>query len=79
METTYQPAKTATLPLDELDTPPFSLGQLVWRRFRRHKMAMFGAVLMILLFIYSIGGAFGFPESYANFADTSLRLSPPSA
>jgi peptide/nickel transport system permease protein len=55
------------------------LGQLVWRRFRRHKMAMFGVVVMILLFVYSIGGALVFPESYANFADTPLRLSPPSA
>jgi len=79
MGTTYQPAKIAALPLDELDTPSFSLGQLVWRRFRRHKMAMFGVVVMILLFIYSFGSVFIFPESYANFADTSLRLSPPSA
>ena len=27
---------------DELETPPLTLGQLTWRRFRRHKMAMFG-------------------------------------
>jgi peptide/nickel transport system permease protein len=79
METAYQPAPIATLPLDELDTPPFSLGQLVWRRFRRHKMALFGAVVIVLLFVYSFGSAFIFPESYANFADTPLRLSPPSA
>jgi hypothetical protein len=32
----------ASLPLDELEAPPLSLGQLTWRRFRRHKMAMFG-------------------------------------
>ena len=78
MGTTYQPAKIATLPLDELDTPQFSLGQLVWRRFRRHKMAMFGAVVMVLLCAYTIIGVLVFPESYANFNDTSLRLSPPS-
>jgi peptide/nickel transport system permease protein len=71
--------QVATLLPDELETPPFSLGQLVWRRFRRHKMAMFGVVVMILLFVYSIGGAWVFPESYANYADTPLRLSPPSA
>jgi len=79
METTRQASHVATLLPDELDTPPFSLGQLVWRRFRRHKMAMFGAVVMILLFVYSFGGSLVFPESYANFADTSLRLSLPSA
>lgn len=78
METTYHPPVPSLLP-DELETPPFSLGQLVWRRFRRHKMAMFGAVTLILLFVYSFGGALIFPESYANYTDTSLRLSPPSA
>ena len=79
METTPQPAQVATLLPDELETPPLSLGQLVWRRFRRHKMAMFGAVTLILLVVYSFGGALVFPESYANFADTPLRLAAPSA
>jgi peptide/nickel transport system permease protein len=79
METASQPAPIVSLLPDELETPPLSLGQLVWRRFRRHKMAMFGAVTLILLFVYSFGGALIFPESYANFADTPLRLSAPSA
>jgi peptide/nickel transport system permease protein len=79
METTSQPVQIATLLPDELETPPLSLGQLVWRRFRRHKMAMFGAVTLILLFVYSFGGALILPESYANFVDTSLRLTGPSA
>jgi peptide/nickel transport system permease protein len=73
------PAKIAILPPDELDTPPLSLGQLTWRRFRRHKMAIFGAVTLILLFVYAFGGALILPESYANYADTPLRLKPPSA
>jgi peptide/nickel transport system permease protein len=79
MERASQPAPIVSLLPDELETPPLSLGQLVWRRFRRHKMAMFGAVTLILLFVYSFGGALIFPESYANFADTPLRLSAPSA
>jgi peptide/nickel transport system permease protein len=79
METTPQPAQIVSLIPDELETPPLSLGQLVWRRFRRHKMAMFGAVTLILLFFYSFGGALILPESYANFVDTSLRLTAPSA
>ncbi len=79
METTPPPAPAASLLPDELETPPLSLRQLVWRRFRRHKMAMFGAVTLILLFVYSFGGALVFPESYANFADTPLRLTAPSA
>jgi peptide/nickel transport system permease protein len=71
--------KVVFLPVDELDTPPLTLGQLTWRRFRRHKMAMFGGVTLILLFLYSFGGALFLPESYANYADTPLRLNQPSA
>ena len=53
--------------------------QLVRLRFLRHKMAVFGAVMLILLFVYSFGGAFFFKEAEANFTDTRLRLSTPSA
>ncbi len=68
-----------SLPVDELEAPPLTLAQLTWRRFRRHKMAVFGAVVLILLFLYSFGGAIVVSESYANYTDTSLSLSPPSA
>ena len=76
---TSNPAQMASLPLDELETPPISLGQLTWRRFRRHKMAMFGGVILIFLFIYSFGGALILSEKYANYADTAMRLTAPSA
>jgi peptide/nickel transport system permease protein len=64
---------------DELETPPLSLGQLAWRRFRRHKMAMFGVVILILLVLYSFGGSFFLSEKYANYTDTTLRLTGPSS
>jgi len=64
--------------LDELETPPLSLGQLAWRRFRRHKMAIFGTVMIILIFLYCFGGMLVFSEADANFNDTSDRLQPPS-
>jgi peptide/nickel transport system permease protein len=69
----------ARLTTDELETPPLSLGQLAWRRFKRHKMAIFGTITLVLLFVYAFGGALVFSESYANKTDTSLRLQPPSA
>jgi peptide/nickel transport system permease protein len=72
------PSSIATLAPDELVTPPLSLSQLVWRRFRRHKMALFGMMALILLFLYSFGGALIFPESYSNLANTPIRLSGPS-
>lgn len=64
---------------DELETPPLSLGQLTWRRFRRHRMAIFGAVALIFLVLYSFGGALFFSEADANRTDTGKRLQAPSA
>src|SRR4030065_87769 len=64
---------------DVLEAPPLTLGQLTWRRFRRHKMAIFGAITLFLLFIYSFGGAFVFSEKYANFTETGARLQAPSS
>ncbi len=63
---------------DELEAPPLSLGQLTWRRFRRHKMAIFGAVTLVLLFLYCFGGAIFLSEADANRTETGLRLSAPS-
>jgi peptide/nickel transport system permease protein len=76
--TAPSPKSVAQLLPDELQTPPLTLGQLAWRRFRRHKLAIFGAVTLTLLFLYSFGGALIYPESYANFTQTSLRLNAPS-
>ncbi|MFM8320520.1 MAG: ABC transporter permease [Chloroflexota bacterium] len=71
-------APLASLTPDELDTPPLSLGQLTWRRFRRHRMAMFGGVVLVLLILYSFGGAFFISEDQANQTESSVRLQPPS-
>jgi peptide/nickel transport system permease protein len=65
--------------IQEVEPPPLSLGQLTWRRFRRHRMAIFGAVMLIMLFLYSFGGTFIVTEDYANHTDTKLRLKPPSS
>ncbi len=53
----------ASLPADELEAPPLTIWQLTWRRFRRHKMAMFGSVMLALLLLYAIGGAFLLSEA----------------
>ncbi len=63
----------------EIEAAPLSLRELVWRRFRRHKMAMAGVVIIILLVLYAILGAFFFSEADANRTNTALRLQPPSA
>ena len=51
---------------------PLTPTQLAWRRFRRHKMAMFGLFLLALLIVYAVGGAFVFTEAYANTTDRTL-------
>lgn len=76
MQTTMEEA-VASIP-DQSTAQALSLRQMVWRRFRRHKMAMAGVVMLILLVLYSFGGALLVTEEYANYTDTSIRLQPPS-
>lgn len=71
------PAITKLAP-DELEAPPLSLGQLTWKRFRRHRMAIFGSITLILLMLYSFGGALIFDEAYANRTETAANLQSPS-
>jgi peptide/nickel transport system permease protein len=71
-------SSVARLVPDELEAPPLSLRELVWRRFRRHKMAIFGLVVLVLLVGYAFFPSFFISEDYANHTDTSLRLRAPS-
>ncbi|PKO13977.1 MAG: hypothetical protein CVU39_16490 [Chloroflexi bacterium HGW-Chloroflexi-10] len=64
---------------EDFKTEPLTPGQLVWMRFKRHKMAVFGIIILFLLILYSFGGAFFFSEAEANFTDTKIRLTAPSA
>lgn len=68
----------AQLAPDELETPPLSLGQLVWRRFRRHRMAIFGSITLLIIVIYAFGGMLIFSEADANRTDTGARLQAPT-
>jgi peptide/nickel transport system permease protein len=77
--------------LAENPTPPLSPTALAVRRFRKHRMAILGLGLMILLLLYVTFGGFlshGYcapidqtlsGEAYANCNDTSLKLQAPSA
>jgi peptide/nickel transport system permease protein len=71
-------SQIASLTVDELETPPLNLNQLAWRRFRRHKPAMIGLVVLALLILYALGGSIIYSESDANYNDTSQRLQAPS-
>lgn len=62
-----------------LDRPPLTPMQMVTRRFRRHKMAMFGLFLLCVLILYAVGGPFVVSEEYANYVELENRLQAPSA
>jgi len=58
---------------------PLTPEQLIWRRFRKHRMALAGTIGIILLLIFILVGSFLVPEDAANSVDLRARLSPPSA
>jgi peptide/nickel transport system permease protein len=65
--------------ISEIEKPPLLLSQLVFLRFKRHKMAVAGVFILILLIFYAIGGTFFKSEAYSLVTDTSIRLNAPSS
>ena len=59
--------------------PALSPGQLIWRRFRKHRLALVGSCGILLLIIFIVVGSILVPESKANSVDLRARLSPPSS
>jgi len=51
-------------------------GQLIWRRFRRHKLAMIGAVTLALLCLMAIFAPLISPEDFLNWDYLALNLHP---
>lgn len=56
-----------------------SPSQLVWRRFRKHRMALIGAIGIVLLFLFIVVGSIVFPETAANNVDLLNRLTGPTS
>jgi peptide/nickel transport system permease protein len=67
-----------TLNAESTDTA-LTPGQLVWRRFRKHKIALVGGLGIISLLLFIIIGSLLIPLENANYVDLSARLSRPSA
>jgi peptide/nickel transport system permease protein len=63
---------------DEIKRPPLTPGQMAWRRFRRHKMAILGTTILLAIILYITLGALVYSEETANFNDINIKLSPPS-
>lgn len=72
------PNSTESLGRLEAIAPPLSPGQLAWRRFQKHHMAVAGSVGLILIILFIIVGSIFYTEKYANYVDVLNRLQPPS-
>ncbi len=57
---------------------PLTPSQLIWRRFRKHHMAMVGGIGVILLLLFIVIGSIVIPESQANSTDLQARLAAPT-
>lgn len=64
--------------LEVTERPPLTPTQVAWRRFRGHKMAVAGILMLFAIILYVTIGSFIFTEEYANHTDLSIKLSPPS-
>ncbi|HAX70961.1 MAG TPA: ABC transporter permease [Anaerolineales bacterium] len=53
-------------------------GQLIWRRFIKNRMAVFGMIGFSLLMLFIIIGSFYISEEEANAVDLQARLSAPN-
>ncbi|PJF35029.1 MAG: hypothetical protein CUN49_12675, partial [Candidatus Thermofonsia Clade 1 bacterium] len=49
------------------------------QRLRKHRMALFGAALLLFVFLYVLIGSLLIPESVSIYNDPSRKLQPPSA
>jgi peptide/nickel transport system permease protein len=85
------PSTTETAAVADLGLKPLSPTELAWRRFRRHRMAMAGLAVLVLLSLYTMLGGMLWSrgycapiratvrgEAWANCNDTSQKLQPPS-
>jgi peptide/nickel transport system permease protein len=72
--------KVATLKVEvkSKETASSGLFQRAIRRFRKHRMAVTGAVMLVLICLYVTVGAVFFSEDQANYNDTKRRLFEPS-
>ncbi|MBL8090395.1 MAG: ABC transporter permease [Anaerolineales bacterium] len=57
---------------------PLTPGQLIWRRFLKHRMAVAGMISFAFLLLFILGGSLFVSSQQANAVDLQVRLSAPS-
>jgi peptide/nickel transport system permease protein len=61
----------------EVAKQPLTPRQLLWRRFRKHRMALMGSVGIALIVLFVVIGTILVPEKAANTGDLLIRLNAP--
>jgi peptide/nickel transport system permease protein len=57
---------------------PLTPGQLIWRRFRKHRLALVGGIGIIILVVFIVLGSIIIPESAANQGELTQRMQAPN-
>jgi len=57
---------------------PLTIRQIISRRFLRHRMAVFGLVMLVAVMLYVTAGAFFYTESQGNRTNLLNKGTPPS-
>jgi len=73
---------STTIARVERDTPTLraeSLWQMAWRRFRRNRLALIGLLMLTFILLYVVVGSMLYTEAFANYNDTSQRLTVSAA
>lgn len=75
------PSDDSPLGLNQLGSSPKPLtpAQMAFRRFLRHKLAILGVILMVVIILYVTIGASFYTEAQANRLNLMIKLSPPSS
>src|SRR5574341_836577 len=58
--------------------PADTISRLVWRRFRRHRLALMSMIILLLLMLLSFGIPLFVPEGEANRLRVASMRQPPS-
>jgi len=64
--------------LEEITREPLTPAQVALHRFLRHKMALVGVGILVILILYVTLGPLFLSEADANYVDLRNKLSPPS-
>jgi len=76
---TSETAKITSLDAESSGGPNLTPSQLIWRRFRKHRMALNGMLGLAGLILFIVIGSIAITEKQANEVDLKARLSPPSS